>query len=73
MDNYKSSSTAGGGHDEYEKKFKEMLHNMISLVTSKGSTLDAKEITASDFMIPPPDMSIDEAKEMFEGEGLIPG
>jgi hypothetical protein len=41
-------------------------------VTSEGKALDHREIVQSDFIIPSPDFSIEEAKKIFKGEGLIP-
>ena len=51
-----------------EKKLKEI----VNLVTSEGKALDHKEIVQSDFIVPSPDFSVEEAKKIFKGEGLIP-
>ena len=55
-----------------EKQLREKLKEIVNLVTSEGKALDHKEIVQSDFIIPSPDSSIEEAKKIFKGEGLIP-
>ena len=45
---------------------------MVSLITREGKPLDDKEIIQSDIIIPSSDLSVDEAKNMFKGEGIIP-
>ena len=61
------------GSGDLESRFKDKLTEMVSLITSKGKELDPKEILASDFILPPVDATIKEAKMLFKGEGLIPG
>jgi hypothetical protein len=68
-----ASSSDNGGSDDVNSKFQHMLIEMISLITDKGIQVDLAEIIPSDFIVPPSDVSIDEAREMFRGEGLIPG
>jgi PspAA-like protein len=41
-------------------------------VRSRGEKLDDADLTPSDAIIPPEDLSLDEARELLEGEGLIP-
>jgi PspAA-like protein len=63
----------GSGDDvAREKKLREKLHEIVNLVTSEGKALDHKEIVQSDFIIPSPDFSMEEARKIFKGEGLIP-
>jgi PspAA-like protein len=63
----------GSGDDvAREKKLREKLHEIVNLVTSEGKALDHKEIVQSDFIIPSPDFSMEEATKIFKGEGLIP-
>ena len=38
----------------------------------KGERLDDSELLPSDAIIPPEDLSLEEAHELLEGEGLIP-
>ena len=57
---------------DLESRFREKLADMVSLVASKGKQLDVKEIITSDFILPPVDASIEEARALFKGEGIIP-
>ena len=48
------------------------LQALADVVRSNGERLDDADLTPSDAIIPPEDLSLDEAKELLEGEGLIP-
>lgn len=52
--------------------FKEKLAQLSDMVISHGRPLDPKEIIQSDIILPSADLSIDEAKRLFRGEGVIP-
>lgn len=54
-----------------QKELKEKIIEIINLIKSNGTPLHDKEITQSLIMIPNPDISIDEAKKIFRGEGII--
>jgi hypothetical protein len=41
-------------------------------VRAHGELLADDELEGSDMMLPPPDISLDEARTEFTGEGLIP-
>ncbi|MEM2933715.1 MAG: hypothetical protein QXL78_02190 [Methanocellales archaeon] len=56
-----------------EKNFKKELSRMINLVRKKGKPLDPKVIVESQLIIPPEDLTLEEAKKIFSGEGIIPG
>jgi hypothetical protein len=56
-----------------EAKFHEIFARMIDIVRTDGTPLGDDELTASDVIIPPADTSMDEARDEFTGEGLIPG
>ncbi|HWQ19050.1 MAG TPA: hypothetical protein VN455_04675 [Methanotrichaceae archaeon] len=49
------------------------LSRLISLVKAHGEPLDAEHITISDVLVPPEDLSIEEARRVFSGEGIIKG
>jgi hypothetical protein len=53
-------------------EFRKRLTELTSVVESKGHPLDPKEIIQSDIILPSTDLSIDEAKRLFKGEGVIP-
>ena len=41
-------------------------------MASDGNAVDAEELVESDVILPPRDISFDEAKGEFTGDGLIP-
>jgi len=45
---------------------------LSEMVMKNGKPLDPKEIIKSDIILPSVDLSIDEAKRLFKGEGVIP-
>jgi hypothetical protein len=55
-----------------DNEFRKRLTELTSVVESKGHPLDPKEIIQSDIILPSTDLSIDEAKRLFKGEGVIP-
>ena len=54
----------------------EGLHRLLGLmaqnVREHGQRLEDADLSTSDLIIPPDDLSLDEARELFSGEGLIP-
>jgi hypothetical protein len=55
-----------------ETGFRELWAQMLELVSSDGNRLADDELVASDVILPPRDISFEEAKGVFTGEGLIP-
>ena len=55
-----------------EGRFQELWGQMLALVASDGNALGDDELVESDFILPPRDISFEEAKAEFTGEGLIP-
>ena len=55
-----------------ETGFQELWSQMLELVSSDGNQLDNDELVESDVILPPRDISFDEAKGEFTGDGLIP-
>jgi hypothetical protein len=59
-----------------EQGDEESLHRLLALmaqnVREHGQRLPDGDLSASDLIIPPDDLSLDEARELFSGEGLIP-
>jgi hypothetical protein len=53
--------------------FGKVLGDMLTLVRTKGTPVAAEELVASDVILPAPDVTIDEARHLFTGDGLIPG
>ena len=56
--------------DDFE--FKKRLTELSEMVVKNGKPLDPREIIKSDIILPSADLSIDEAKRLFRGEGVIP-
>jgi hypothetical protein len=55
-----------------ETGFKELWSQMLELVASDGNGLEDDELLESDVILPPRDISFQEAKGEFTGDGLIP-
>ena len=68
LDNEAVQAVEGGD----EGRFQELFQQMLDLVRSEGHRLDEDDLEGSDVILPPPDLSFDEAKGEFSGEGLIP-
>jgi len=56
---------------EDEGGYKNELARLISAVKEKGSPLDPEEIVESDLIVPPGDLTLEEAEKIFGGSGLI--
>jgi hypothetical protein len=55
-----------------EARFRELWQQMLDLVKNDGNALNDDELEPSDIILPPRDITFDEAKGEFTGEGLIP-
>jgi hypothetical protein len=55
-----------------EEQFQELWEQMLDLVASDGNALDDDELVESDVILPPRDVTFEEACGEFTGEGLIP-
>lgn len=56
-----------------EKEFRKSLAKIISMIQEKGEPIDPAEIFPSDIIVPAADMTLEEAKKVFSGDGLIKG
>ena len=52
--------------------FKELWSQMLELVASDGNAVSQDELVESDVILPPRDVTFEEATAEFSGEGLIP-
>ena len=68
LDNRAVSAVDGGD----EAGFRELWSQMLDLVATDGQPLDGDELAESDVILPPRDVSFEEARGEFTGEGLIP-
>jgi hypothetical protein len=55
-----------------EQLFHATYDELLALVRSEGEELADDELVGSDLMLPPADVTIEEAQQEFTGEGLIP-
>jgi hypothetical protein len=55
-----------------EQKFNELWQQMLDLVARHGEEIDDDELVSSEVILPPRDISFDEACAEFTGEGLVP-
>lgn len=53
-------------------EFRRRLAELSEMVVRNSKPLDPKVIIQSDIILPSADLSIDEAKRLFKGEGVIP-
>jgi len=63
-------SACGAGD---ERGFHESFEALLQFVRSQGQPVDYDHLGGSDMILPPPDVSLEEARAEFSGEGLIPG
>jgi len=56
-----------------EQQFRDAFGRLLEFVRSHGQLVDDDRLEGSDVILPPPDISLEEAKAEFTGEGLIPG
>ncbi len=56
-----------------EQTFREVFGRLLQYVRTKGRPVPDDELYGSDIILPPFDISLEEAKREFQGEGLIPG
>jgi PspAA-like protein len=68
LDNELVSVVQSGDEEAFRRLFNEMLE-----LARSGAELGEEELEESDVILPPPDISVEEAREEFTGEGLIPG
>jgi hypothetical protein len=55
-----------------EERLGELLRRMAEAVRTNGMRVPDDDLSASEGIVPPDDLSLDEARQLFEGEGLIP-
>lgn len=69
IDNRIVDLVAGGN----EAEFKAELAKLLKTIRSHGKKLEDGDIRESDVIVPPADLTIDEARHIFTGEGLLEG
>jgi hypothetical protein len=68
LDNAVVAACEGGDEAGYEKSFAALL----DYVRTKGERVGDDDLQGSDLILPPADLSFEEAGTAFTGEGLIP-
>jgi hypothetical protein len=53
------------------EEFRKELAKLISEIKEKAEAIDAKEIVESNIIVPPEDLSFEEAKAVFRGSGIF--
>ena len=57
---------------EDRERFGEGLKRMLDFVRDNAAPVPLDEIVESDLVLPEPDMTLEEAEELFVGEGMLP-
>ena len=65
-----AAQAAADANDEPE--LDRVLDEMWQLVQSSGERLADDDLSASDVVIPPSDLTLEETKRLFSDQGLIP-
>ena len=68
LDEQAAQAVEGGD----EAQLSQLLRRMAEAVRTNGARVPDEQLDASDAIIPPDDLSLDEARQLFEDEGLIP-
>ena len=54
-----------------EDAFRKTLDELIGTILRHGTQLDDRDLVASDVIVPPADMTLAEARDVFRGTGLF--
>ncbi len=68
LDDAVVTAVEGGDEAGYRTRFDALL----AFVRERGSALPSDELHGSDVILPPADLTFEEAGEDFTGEGLVP-
>ena len=55
-----------------EPKLDELLDEMWQAVRERGERLPDEDLSPSDIIIPPSDLTLEETKQLFSEDGLVP-
>jgi predicted metal-dependent hydrolase len=69
LDNQAVTACESGDEGQFRATYAELL----DFVRKNGEPVPEDRLAPSDVILPPPDVSLEEAREEFTGEGLIPG
>ena len=68
LENAVIAAVDGGDDDAFANAFPALLQ----FVRSRGTPVEEDELETSDLILPPADVTLEEASREFTGEGLIP-
>ena len=68
LDDQAGAAVDAGNEPELDR----VLDEMWQLVQAEGERLADDDLSASDVVIPPSDLTLEETKRLFSDEGLIP-
>ena len=68
IDNELVEVVESGDRDAFDLTLKRML----DLVRDNGTPVPVDELVESDLVLPEPDITLEEAGELFVGEGIVP-
>jgi hypothetical protein len=54
-----------------KKAYKQDLANLIAKIKQNGKQISVEEIIESDVIVPPEDLTFEEAKKVFTGNGIF--
>ena len=57
---------------ENEEELDGILEQMAQVIRSEGDRLPLEDLSPSDVIIPPPDLTLEETRDLFDEQGLIP-
>jgi PspAA-like protein len=69
LDNAVAAAVAGSD----EATFRAALAALLDFVRTEGERVGDAELVTSDVVLPHPEITLDEAREAFAGEGAVPG
>lgn len=59
--------------DGNEATFGTLLTQLLDMVRECGTPVPVDEFVESDVILPAPDSTLEEVKDLFTGEGIVPG
>ncbi|MBA3427353.1 MAG: hypothetical protein H0U07_02125 [Actinobacteria bacterium] len=71
LDKLDDSAMEALGRDD-EGELDARLDEMWAVVKERGTQLDDADLSPSDLIIPPSDLTLEETRELFSEQGLIP-
>jgi hypothetical protein len=69
LDNEAVKACAAGD----EQQFHDVYARLLQFVRENGTRMGDDRLEGSDLILPPPDITLEEARKEFTGDGLLPG